>query len=180
MESWRRLDQADSDEARALLATCCGATRWVDEMLARRPFGSRHALLTAAHDVWWSLGPDDWREAFSHHPKIGDRDAPGTRSTRNSRGTDVPRRATVRTLSEREQAGVAGAPAAVLDALADGNQVYERRFGYIFIVCATGKSAQQMLALLRVRLDNDPAVELRIAAGEQEKITAIRLDALAD
>ena len=166
MDSWRRLDVASVADARTLLSTCCGSARWIERMLARRPFGSRIGLLTAARDEWDALAPHDWREAFSHHPKIGDRTSLRERfpSTHD--------------LSEKEQAGVAGASEAVLDALADANRAYEERFGYIFIVCAAGKSAEAMLTLLRERLSNDPDDELRIAAGEQAKITALRLDAL--
>jgi 2-oxo-4-hydroxy-4-carboxy-5-ureidoimidazoline decarboxylase len=135
-------------------------------MLARRPFGSRIGLLTAAREEWDALEPRDWREAFSHHPKIGDRASLRERFP------------TTHEHSEKEQAGVSGASDAVLDALADGNRAYEVRFGYIFIVCATGKSAEAMLALLRDRLSNQPDDELLIAAGEQAKITALRLEAL--
>ena len=135
-------------------------------MLARRPYGSRYKLLRAGRDTWFGLDADDWREAFGHHPKIGDRDALRTRF------------AATRTLSEREQAGVAGAADAVLDALATGNAEYERRFGFIFIVCATGKSADEILGLLRTRMDNDLAAEIQIAAAEQAKITELRLEAL--
>lgn len=163
MEPWRRLDLAAPDEARALLFLCCGSTRWVDSMLERRRFGSMDALLDAASSIWSELTEADWREAFSHHPRIGDRTMQGARSVET------------RTLSEREQAGVDTASDQVLDALADANREYERRFGYIFIVCATGLTASQMLAALEARLGNDPATEIRIAAAEQAKITAIRL-----
>jgi 2-oxo-4-hydroxy-4-carboxy-5-ureidoimidazoline decarboxylase len=136
-------------------------------MLARRPFGSQAALLSAARDEWFSLAREDWLEAFSHHPKIGDREALRERFA----GT--------RHLSEREQSGVNGASDSVLEALAAGNHAYEKKFGHIFIVCATGKSATEMLGLLRSRLGNDPDVELRIAAAEQAKITEIRLTGLS-
>lgn len=132
-------------------------------MVARRPFGSRAALLTAASDEWHTLGPDDWREAFGHHPKIGDRDAQRTRF------------AMTRDLSEKEQAGIKGASDVVLHALADGNRAYEDKFGYIFIVCATGKNAEDMLALLQERLGNNPETEIHIAAEEHANITVIRL-----
>lgn len=168
MDSWRRLDEAPADEARRLLTACCGSSRWVDRMMRRRPYGSREALDEVARDEWLALGPDDWREAFAHHPQIGDREALRTRF------------AATRRLSEREQSGVADASDAVLDALAAGNRAYEDRFGFIFIICATGKSAGEMLARLRERLANDPAQELLIAAGEQAKITALRLAALSD
>jgi 2-oxo-4-hydroxy-4-carboxy-5-ureidoimidazoline decarboxylase len=132
-------------------------------MLGRRPFGSREALLSAARAEWDTLDERDWREAFTHHPKIGDREALRERFP------------STHALSAREQAGVDRAPDAVLDALADGNRQYEKRFGYIFIVCASGLSAGEMLAMLNARLGNDPRDEIRIAAGEQAKITALRL-----
>jgi 2-oxo-4-hydroxy-4-carboxy-5-ureidoimidazoline decarboxylase len=163
MALWRRIDAASPAEARKLLTACCGATRWVDGMLRRRPFGSHHAILVAARDVWWSLEADDWHEAFRHHPKIGDKEA------LRSRFADT------RALAESEQSGVSSASEAVLDALARANLDYEERFGYIFIVCATGKGADEMLQLLRARITNDPATEIRVAGEEQEKITALRL-----
>ncbi len=166
MEPWQRLDVATPDEARDLLRGCCGASAWVEGMLARRPFESRETLLATARDEWFSLEPSDWLEAFGHHPKIGDREALRQRFARTAH------------LSEREQSGVDGASEEILAALAEGNREYERRFGYIFIVCATGKSAGEMLELLRTRLPNPPDVEIRIAAGEQAKITELRLEKL--
>ncbi len=132
-------------------------------MLVRRPFGSRDALLACARAEWGALDDRDRREAFTHHPKIGDREALRQRFP------------STHALSAREQAGVDGAPDAVLDALAEANRRYEERFGYIFIVCASGLSAGEMLAMLNARLDNDPGHEIQIAAGEQAKITALRL-----
>ena len=132
-------------------------------MLIRRPFGSRDALLLAARLEWNALDESDWREAFTHHPKIGDRE-------------ELRRRfPATHTLSAREQAGVDDAPDAVLDALAAGNRRYEETFGYIFIVCATGRTADEMLAMLTARLGNDSAHEIRVAAAEQAQITALRL-----
>ena len=163
MEPWRRLDSISDDEARALLRRCCGATRWVEGIMARRPFGSSGALLEAARDVWFGLGRADWLEAFGHHPKIGDRESLRQRFANTAH------------LSDREQAGVAGASGDVLTALADGNREYKQKFGYIFIVCATGKTAKEMLGLLRERLPNSPESEIRIAAGEQARITELRL-----
>ena len=146
-----------------MLATCCGTTRWVEAMLERRPFGSRDELLVAARDEWFALTPDNWREAFGHHPKIGDRESLRRRF------------ATTAHLSEREQSGVAGASDDVVAALADGNRAYEEKFGYIFIVCATGRTADEMLRMLNERLPNGPADEIKIAAAEQAKITELRL-----
>lgn len=166
MEPWHRLDAASPDEARRLLHVCCGSGEWVDRMLARRPFGTQAALVAAARDEWFALSREDWLEAFSHHPKIGDR------TSLQARSSETHRRST------EEQAGVDGAAEDVLEALRSGNAAYEKKFGHIFIVCASGKSAVEMLRLLRARLGNDPAVELRIAAAEQAKITEIRLQKL--
>ena len=134
-------------------------------MLARRPFETIEALLGAARAEWLALTPADWLQAFADHPKIGDR-APQARKFPETHH-----------LASREQAGVAEAGEDVLTALADGNTAYEDKFGFIFIVCATGLNAETMLAKLRQRLDNDPWTELRIAAEEQAEITALRLAA---
>ena len=162
----RELDALPAEQAAELLRACCGASRWVAAMVAGRPFGSLGAVLAAADDVWWSLEPGDWDEAFAHHPRIGDRRSAAPQSTRASGW------------SAGEQAGVAGAPADVREQLAAANRAYEERFGRIYIVCAAGLSAEEMLALARARLDNEPAAELRVAAGEQRKITRLRLQKL--
>jgi 2-oxo-4-hydroxy-4-carboxy-5-ureidoimidazoline decarboxylase len=163
MEPWRSLDLATPDAARRLLRTCCGASRWVERMVQRRPFADQATLLAAAREEWFALLEVDWREAFACHPKIGDRDALEHRF------------ASTRHLAAREQHGVNAASEDVLADLADGNRAYENKFGYVFIVCATGRSAAEMLSVLRSRLENDPATEIRIAAEEQAKITEIRL-----
>ena len=159
-------DALPDHEAAQFLEACCGAHAWVQGMLALRPFGTLSHLLTEAEEIWWSLGPDDWREAFDHHPRIGEQAAA------------VPQGETARAWSSAEQRGAATAGTDTRQAFVDGNREYERRFGHIFLVCATGKSAGEMLALLRERLSNDPATELRIAAGEQAKITLLRLEKL--
>lgn len=161
-----RLNALPAGEARAALLRCCGSSRWAEAMAAARPYPSGEALLAAADRVFSQLGRDDWLEAFAHHPRIGDRDALQARF------------ASTRAWSTREQAGVATAEADVLDTLAHGNRAYEARFGHVFLVCATGKSAGEMLALLRARLPNAPDAELRVAAGEQAKITRLRLEKL--
>jgi 2-oxo-4-hydroxy-4-carboxy-5-ureidoimidazoline decarboxylase len=168
MEPWRRLDAADAPAARDLLRGCCGSTRWVERMVARRPFGDQPSLLRAARDEWFALAEADWREAFAHHPRIGGRD------------TLERRFAATRHLSEREQQGVQDAGADVLTRLADLNHVYQQTFGFIFIVCASGRSAAGMLTLLEARLGNDSATEIRIAAGEQADITELRLNRLGE
>lgn len=146
-------------EARDALARCCGSQRWVEGMLARRPFSSVDDLFAAADAIWAGLDGADFLEAFSHHPAIG---ATGARG-----------------FSAREQAQVAQAPAAMLQELETLNRRYREHFGFVFLVCATGKSAGEMLALLRARIDNPADVELRIAAAEQAKITRLRLEKLS-
>ena len=163
MEPWQQLDLASLPEARRLLTTCCGSSAWVERMLRRRPFGSEARLTTAAREAWADLTHTDWLEAFGHHPKIGDR------------ASLAKRFAATAHLSAREQRGVEDATAQVLDDLAAGNRAYEDTFGYIFIVCASGKSAAEMLALLQQRLHNDAATEIRVAAEEQLRITELRL-----
>jgi 2-oxo-4-hydroxy-4-carboxy-5-ureidoimidazoline decarboxylase len=149
------LDVTPQAQAMELLRDCCGSSRWVAAMEARRPFGSREAVLAAADDVWKSLDPADWREAFTHHPRIGEQ--------------------TTSSWAAREQAGASAATGDVRQALADVNRSYEQRFGYIYIVCATGKTAEEMLQIAQSRLQNDPDTELRVAAEEQRKITQLRL-----
>jgi OHCU decarboxylase len=144
--------------ARTALARCCGSARWVAQMLAARPFESDAALMASAERVWWALEREDWLEAFARHPRIGERAA--------------------EEWSRREQAGVNGAAAAIGAELAERNRAYEERFGHVFLISATGKTAEAMLGELRRRLANDPATELRIAAGEQAKITRLRLEKL--
>lgn len=162
----RELNALPANRAAELLAACCGAPRWVSSMVARRPFASLDALLVAADDVWWSLDQHDWREAFARHPRIGEAESAPPDNERERRW------------ASGEQASVATAQDAVRDALVEANRKYERRFGYIYIVCAAGKSADEMLALARGRLHNSPKVELRVAAEEQRKITRLRLEKL--
>jgi len=152
------LDAMSEQDVAAVFRSCCGASRWVDGMTDRRPFRSRDALLKAADEEWDKCSERDWLEAFSHHPKIGDVDAEGT--------------------AAQEQAGARNAAVATQDELKKINRSYEERFGHIFIVCATGKSAQEMLAIARDRMNNDRETELRTAAEEQRKIMHIRLQKL--
>jgi 2-oxo-4-hydroxy-4-carboxy-5-ureidoimidazoline decarboxylase len=160
------LNAASESEARAALERCCGSHAWADRMCALRPFASAGALIEAAVRVWWSADEADWRDAFAHHPRIGD--AASLRAK-------FP---TTASWAVAEQAGATEAGKDVLDALASGNREYERRFGYIFIVCASGLGAAEMLSRLRARLANAPEVELRNAAEEQMKITQLRIEKL--
>lgn len=157
------IDHAAPEAAHDILFRVCGSTRWVARMLARRPFGRDARLLSVARVEWFGLTEADWLEAFSHHPRIGDRASLDARFP------------TTHDLSAKEQGAVDTARGEIIDALANANETYFNRFGFIFIVCATGKSADEMLGLLRERLKNDRATELRIAAEEQSKITALRL-----
>ena len=166
MDALSRLNSLPADAAREELRRCCGSARWVEAMAARRPFSDPAALYAAADEVWAGLGPSDWSEAFSHHPRIGDKEALRARF------------ASTRQWAAGEQAGVEAASEETLDALARGNRDYEVRFGHIFIVCATGKGAEEMLGLLRTRLAHDPETERRVAAAEQAKITRLRLEKL--
>ncbi len=132
-------------------------------MIAERPFESFADLITKAERIWWSLEPRDWLEAFHSHPKLGEQRAAAATSSQSKQW------------SEAEQAGISDAAADTLAKLARLNEKYEDKFGYIFIVCASGKSSEEMLAILRDRLENDRAEELHIAAAEQAKITELRL-----
>ena len=154
-------------EAEAALMRCCGSTRWAQRMAQARPFVSRAHLHGQSSWIWWQLDDSDWLEAFTHHPVIGA--SPEALRARFA-GTAV--------WSGDEQSGVRQADEETLLALAESNQAYLDRFGYIFIVCATGLTAAEMLHRLRVRLPHKAENEIRIAAGEQEKITRIRLDKL--
>jgi 2-oxo-4-hydroxy-4-carboxy-5-ureidoimidazoline decarboxylase len=162
-----RLDAMDEAPARTALTRCCGAVRWVEGMLGRRPFGTTEDLHRAADAIWAQMTRADILEAFAHHPRIG-------------ANLDALREkyATTSDWAGQEQSSVAAASDEVLVALRDANVEYEARFGHLFIVCATGKSAEEMLAILRRRLDHDHERELAVAAGEQAKITHLRLEKL--
>lgn len=148
------------------LATCCGATGWVAALNQQFPFATVETLFAEGERIWSALAEADWREAFTHHPKIGD-----VTALKEKFATTAP-------WAAGEQGAVRQASQATLEALAAGNDAYERRFGYIFIVCATGKSAGEMLALLQARLPNEPAQEIHVAMSEQAKITRLRLEKL--
>jgi 2-oxo-4-hydroxy-4-carboxy-5-ureidoimidazoline decarboxylase len=156
------LNAMSEAEAAGALIRCCAARRWVDAMLALRPFGSTEQLYQSAERCWRSLERADYLEAFAHHPAIGE-DIAKLRDR----------------WSSQEQAGVAAASEATLRALRDGNVRYRDKFGYVFLVCATGKSADEMRALLEARLPHEPEHELQVAAAEHEKITRLRLAKLA-
>ncbi|HYT29510.1 MAG TPA: 2-oxo-4-hydroxy-4-carboxy-5-ureidoimidazoline decarboxylase, partial [Actinomycetota bacterium] len=158
--SWgvRWLNARTAGAGEADLLACCGSTEWARRVLAGRPYGGFDELLRAATVAWDSVGPDGWRQAFAAHPRIGESASSAW--------------------SRQEQSGAAGASTETMVALAEGTRAYEERFGHVFLVDATGKTAEQMLSALRERLGNDPDAELRVAAGEQARITRIRLEKL--
>lgn len=159
--SW--LNAMSEDDARETMRRCCGASWWCDAMVAARPFADDAAIATAADDAFDAMPREAWLEAFTSHPKIGDLSSLRMKFAGNKEW------------SGGEQSGVNTADDATLQGLSDGNREYEERFGYLFIVCATGKTAAEMLAILQSRLGNDPEAEFLIAAGEQRKITHLRL-----
>ena len=156
-----RWDAMSAEAASSEILPCNGSHAWVSGLVARRPLGTVQELFAAADEVWWALRGEDWQEAFESHPRIGERHAKAASesSLRWSAG---------------EQSNVSQEDA-VRDALADGNRLYEERFGRVFIVCATGKSAAEILAVLEARLGNEPEAELREAAEQQRRITQLRL-----
>jgi OHCU decarboxylase len=160
------LDRMPAGRVAALLAECCASSRWVTAMVSRRPYATAEALHAAAREIWRSLDGEDWLEAFAHHPRIG------------SRASDRPQGERGEAWSAGEQAGVDAAQRDVVDELAKINRAYEQRFGFIYIVCATGLSAEEMLAMARARMQHSVQHELTVAAEEQSRITALRLDKL--
>lgn len=162
------LDDLSPAEAATRLQACCGARRWIDAMLASRPFETPRRARAEADRIWNGLAREDWLEAFDHHPRIGEKKAA------------VAQDVTAAALSSQEQSGVASAADGIKDQLAKINANYERRFGYIYIVCASGKTAEELLDIARSRLGNDPETELRVAAEEQRKIMQLRLAKLLE
>lgn len=162
-ETIKWLNGLEQQSAAAELKRCCGSSWWCQQVAAARPFSDAEQLTAAADRAFDTMPEDAWLEAIRSHPKIGDFESLKMKYAGN------------RDWSGGEQAGAAAADDQTLRQLAAGNESYEKRFGYLFVVCATGKSAQQMLDLLELRLSNDPAEELSTAAAEQRKITHLRL-----
>lgn len=158
-----KLNRLSGGEACAELLKCCGSTRWAREVAALRPFWDVTQAVVIGHRVWSELPEGDWLEAFRAHPKIGESKAAAEVAEESRRW------------SEGEQARARAAPAETLAALAEANRAYEERFGFIFIIRAQGRSAEEILAALRERMNNDRAAELRVAAAEQWEITELRL-----
>ena len=148
------------------LLQCCGSSTWMTQLIRLMPFMSLEDLLTKSDQAWQKTDEKDWLEAFSHHPKIGDLKSLEQKF------------ASTKVFAQGEQSSVSTARHETLEQLAEGNSLYEKKFGFIFIVFATGKSAEEMLVILNQRISNDRSTELRIAAGEQQKITKLRLQKL--
>lgn len=161
-------NQLSKAECNTKLMQCCTSERWVECLVACRPFADFQQLFAKADECWQDLAEADYLQAFDGHPKIGDVNSLKAKY------------ANTKQLASGEQSGVDDASNEVIEQLAVANDEYFARFGFIFIVCATGKSAEQMLALLRARLSNDRATELMIAAKEQHKIFVIRLNNLLE
>jgi OHCU decarboxylase len=158
LAEWNKADEATATDA---MIACCGAKRWAAAMVALRPISNVFELSEAADNVWGTMQEPDWMEAFACHPRIGERKAHAT-----------PKSVA---WSRQEQSSAANPADAIRAELAAGNALYEERFGFTYIVCATGKSAEEMLAILKRRLESDRATELKEAAEQQRQITQIRL-----
>jgi 2-oxo-4-hydroxy-4-carboxy-5-ureidoimidazoline decarboxylase len=150
------------------LTKCCGSSAWVKRMLPFIPADDMIELLEDAEEEWNKCSEEDWKEAFGHHPKIGDVESLAKKFASTAQW------------AAGEQSAVNVASKETIEALAEGNRLYEEKFGYIFIVCASGRSAEEMLMLLRTRLQNKPEEEILIAADEQNKITKLRIEKLLE
>ncbi|MEM6364787.1 MAG: 2-oxo-4-hydroxy-4-carboxy-5-ureidoimidazoline decarboxylase [Planctomycetota bacterium] len=159
-------DALSTTEAREAMQACCGSQRWCDAMINHRPFSELSIVHQRADQVFGTLRESDWLEAFAAHPKLGDLQSLKMKYAGNAQW------------SGGEQAGVTEADESVLEDLAVANDDYFGKFGFIFILCASGKSADQMLAAIQTRLPNQRDTEIEIAAAEQTKITHLRIDKL--
>lgn len=162
------LNRLSPEQAEAEFLQCCGSSAWAKRMTEARPFSNSDEISSRADEIWWRLNEEDWLEAFRAHPKIGEKKAEAAQTAQAQRW------------SANEQSESQKAAAETKAALANGNRQYEQRFGFLFIICATGKSAEEILAALNRRLDNDSKTELRVAAEEQRKITQLRLQKLLE
>lgn len=161
-----KLNLLPVEELKKALFSCCGSTAWVNKMMGFFPMDDLVEMLEDAEEQWYACKEEDWLEAFTHHPKIGNIDSLKEKFASTAQWT------------EGEQSAVNTATEETLVALKKANEAYEEKFGYIFIVCATGKSAPEMLDILNDRLANTPETEIAIAMDEQNKITLLRLQKL--
>ncbi len=165
LAAWNAAGEA---EARNAMLACCGSKRWADAMVALRPITSVAALSEGADRVWSTMQEADWLEAFACHPRIGERKVTGERKATHAGEQSAA-------WSRAEQAQTSSASDRVLDEIAAGNERYEERFGFTYIVCATGKSAEEMRDILKRRLGSTREIELREAAEQQRQILQLRL-----
>ena len=170
-------NELSKDNIKAALIKCCGSTAWVKRMTEKQPFKSENELFNIAERNWYECSEEDWLEAFSHHPKLGDLgsiEKPRQESGSASGG----KFANTSEWAGEEQAGAKSATPEIIEELTMANIAYEKKFGFIYILCATGKTAKVMLSIMRIRLNNDRETELKMAMVEQNKITKLRLEKL--
>jgi 2-oxo-4-hydroxy-4-carboxy-5-ureidoimidazoline decarboxylase len=160
LQRWNELDRSTAEED---ILPCCGSRAWAQELASLRPFAEPAGLLTLSDGIWSQLDVADWDEAFASHPRIGEHRAPKSATLQSAQW------------SSQEQSSAGIAKSGIEEELKRANAEYEARFGRIYIVCATGKSAEEMLAILKRRLQNEDAAELREAAEQQRQIMQIRL-----
>jgi allantoicase len=165
-EALEEINSPDASDAESMFQDCCGSSKWAKRMATARPFESEGDLLAKAFTIWSELETVDWLEAFAAHPRIGETKAAATQQERSA------------VWSSGEQSGMNSADENLKSQLAELNRKYYEKFGFIFIVCATEKTASEMLELCRTRLRNDRETEIANAAAEQQKITEIRLKKL--
>ena len=162
------LNTLQKEKQLEVLLSCCGSERWARCVAGKLPAEDLVDLLENAEECWLSCSQDDWKEAFASHPEIGNMESLGKKYSNTA------------SWSAEEQSGTGSASQQTLQALADANRLYREKFGYIFIVCATGKSAEEMLGSVHARLGNSHSAEISIAADEQWRITKLRLEKLLE
>jgi OHCU decarboxylase len=158
LAEWNRLPSTD---ALAPVLACCGSRTFAEAVVRARPYPDAESLLAQSDEIWWALGESDWSEAFACHPRIGE-SASNTSHQFSA-------------WSNQEQSRARDAAQTVLDSIATGNREYEARHGFIYIVCANGKSSEELLAILDRRLHNTTEAELLEAAEQQRQITHLRI-----
>lgn len=166
-------DHLSIEKKKELLMQCCGSSAWVNKMLTVFPVEDLVELLEAAEEKWYECNAEDWQEAFAHHPKIGDINFLSSELI-----LEKEKFANSAEWAATEQSGINNADENTLQQLKKANKEYQHKFGFIFIICASGKSANEMLHILKSRLKNIKEQEIKIAAEEQNRITKIRLEKL--
>ncbi|HEY9717576.1 MAG TPA: 2-oxo-4-hydroxy-4-carboxy-5-ureidoimidazoline decarboxylase [Trichormus sp.] len=160
------INELDQEVAYGVLLKCCGSETWARAMAQSRPFTGADDVAQRAAEAFEKMNHADWMQAFGAHPRIGDMASLRKKYENTAEWANA------------EQSGVKGTGDAILRGLAQGNDDYEKKYGHLFIVCATGKSAGEMLDILKERLKNDTKTEFANAAEEQKKITLLRLEKL--